>query len=231
MCATSTRPPPPTAPRAGRGPRPPPPHRLRRAVRLSASSRRMACAARRSSPITGSMRESLTDNVSGFKLPGVHEAVQAVDRAGTLDRVAIRATTVDRFARAAMVERYVAAYRPCWRPVRDSDPAIHAASLSVDDRLGVRPDVRDTAVRALHRVAGQHRSVERVTLHRHPGAHKLPRRRTSDRDRSQRPSQARAPTVARRRLADNLRTRTRQTVAHPQSQFATPMTHEPYRRR
>ena len=63
-------------------------------------------------PPRGSMRESPDSTMSaGFTLPGVHEAVQAVDRAGTLDRVAIRATTVDRFARAAMVERYVAVYR------------------------------------------------------------------------------------------------------------------------
>ena len=71
----------------------------------------MACGTPVIAHPRGSMPELLTDNVTGFLVLGVHEAVRAVDRAGTLDRAVIRATAVDRFARAAMVERYVAVYR------------------------------------------------------------------------------------------------------------------------
>jgi glycosyltransferase involved in cell wall biosynthesis len=59
----------------------------------------------------GSMPELLVDGVTGYLVDDVAEAVAAVDDAGALDRAAIRATAVDRFALATMIERYVDVYR------------------------------------------------------------------------------------------------------------------------
>ena len=71
----------------------------------------MACGTPVIAHPRGSMPELLTDGLTGFLVAGVDEAVRAVDLAGTLDRAAIRAAAVDRFARAEMVERYVEVYR------------------------------------------------------------------------------------------------------------------------
>ena len=59
----------------------------------------------------GSMPELITDGVTGYLVDDADDAVRAVDAAGSLDRAAIRTATVDRFARATMVERYVDVYR------------------------------------------------------------------------------------------------------------------------
>jgi hypothetical protein len=73
----------------------------------------------------------------------------------TLGRAEIRATGLDRFSRATMVEGYVEVDRA----VLASESAVvppAVATRSVDDRLGLRPDVGGPTVRALHRVAGEH---------------------------------------------------------------------------
>ena len=90
--------------------RPAAPHRLRRAVRLQ--RRRGAWrAARRSSPTTGARwPELIDDGVTGLLVGDVVDAVRAVDLIAGLDRAAIRASTVVRFDRAVMVERYAALY-------------------------------------------------------------------------------------------------------------------------
>ena len=59
----------------------------------------------------GSMTELVEDGRTGFLVDGVDEAVAAVERAGGLDRAAIRAAAVARFDRAVMVDRYVEVYR------------------------------------------------------------------------------------------------------------------------
>jgi glycosyltransferase involved in cell wall biosynthesis len=58
----------------------------------------------------GSMRELIDDGVTGLLVGDAAEAVEAVDRAADLDRDVIRASTVARFDRAVMVERYAALY-------------------------------------------------------------------------------------------------------------------------
>jgi glycosyltransferase involved in cell wall biosynthesis len=71
----------------------------------------MACGTPVIAYARGSMPELITDGGTGFLVGGIDGAVDAVDAVGSLERVAIRAATVARFARAAMVERYVEVYR------------------------------------------------------------------------------------------------------------------------
>ncbi|MEO7556710.1 MAG: glycosyltransferase family 4 protein, partial [Acidimicrobiales bacterium] len=59
----------------------------------------------------GSMAELIDDGTTGFLVGGIDEAVEAVERAGRVDRQAVRATAVTRFDRAAMTDRYVELYR------------------------------------------------------------------------------------------------------------------------
>jgi glycosyltransferase involved in cell wall biosynthesis len=59
----------------------------------------------------GSMTELIEDRVTGYLVTNPDEAVGAVDRAGELDRDAIRAVAVTRFDVATMIDEYVAAYR------------------------------------------------------------------------------------------------------------------------
>ena len=84
----------------------------------------MACGTPVIAHRRGSMPELITDGVTGFLVDGVDEAVRAVDAAGALDRAAIRAAAVDRFGRAAMVERYVDVYRSVLATRQRSDIAV-----------------------------------------------------------------------------------------------------------
>ncbi len=59
----------------------------------------------------GSMSELIDDGTTGFLVSTLDEAVSAVDRAGDVDRDAIRAATVVRFDTATMIDRYVDVYR------------------------------------------------------------------------------------------------------------------------
>jgi hypothetical protein len=56
------------------------------------------------------MPELIDDARTGFLVHDVATATQAVDRAGSLDRAAIRASAVERFGVATMVDRYVDVY-------------------------------------------------------------------------------------------------------------------------
>jgi len=58
----------------------------------------------------GSMAELITHGHSGFLVSDVHAATQTMNRAGTVDRAQIRASTVKRFHRSAMVAQYCALY-------------------------------------------------------------------------------------------------------------------------
>ncbi len=71
----------------------------------------MACGTPVIAHARGSMPELITDDVTGFLVDSTADAVRAVTSAGTLDRAAIRATTVERFGREVMVQRYVDVYR------------------------------------------------------------------------------------------------------------------------
>ncbi len=58
----------------------------------------------------GSMRELIDHGTTGFVVDGIDAAVDAVGRAGSLDRGHIRAAAVDRFDRDRMVDAYVDVY-------------------------------------------------------------------------------------------------------------------------
>jgi len=58
----------------------------------------------------GSMAELIDHATTGYLVGDIDEAVRAVDLASDLDRDAIRASTVERFNRATMVDRYAAVY-------------------------------------------------------------------------------------------------------------------------
>ncbi|MEO7573028.1 MAG: glycosyltransferase family 4 protein [Acidimicrobiales bacterium] len=59
----------------------------------------------------GAMAELLDDGSTGFLVKDLAAAIAAVHRAGSLDRSAIRATTVARFSRGRMVDQYLDVYR------------------------------------------------------------------------------------------------------------------------
>jgi glycosyltransferase involved in cell wall biosynthesis len=59
----------------------------------------------------GSMAELIDHESTGYLVDDVDEAVDAVSRAGDLDRSAIRSAATRRFDQAVMIERYVALYR------------------------------------------------------------------------------------------------------------------------
>jgi glycosyltransferase involved in cell wall biosynthesis len=58
----------------------------------------------------GSMPELIDDGVTGFVVPGVDDAVAALDRAAKLDRGTIRAVAEGRFGVDRMVDEYLAVY-------------------------------------------------------------------------------------------------------------------------
>lgn len=58
----------------------------------------------------GSMAELIEQGTSGYLVTDRDEAVQAVERVDLLDRAAIRASAVERFSVATMVDKYVAVY-------------------------------------------------------------------------------------------------------------------------
>ena len=59
----------------------------------------------------GSMPELIVDGVNGFLVDTLDEAVAAVDRAGALDRAAVRDSVVQRFSVERMADDYIALYR------------------------------------------------------------------------------------------------------------------------
>lgn len=71
----------------------------------------MACGTPVIARRRGSMGEIIDQGETGFLVDSDDEAVQAVERAATLDRRRIRDATLRRFDAATMVDRYVAVYR------------------------------------------------------------------------------------------------------------------------
>lgn len=71
----------------------------------------MACGTPVIATARGSMPEIIDDGRTGFLVTDVADAVDATSAAAGLDRNAIRATAVDRFDVAPMVDRYVDVYR------------------------------------------------------------------------------------------------------------------------
>ncbi|MEA3019849.1 MAG: hypothetical protein QOI47_1373 [Actinomycetota bacterium] len=71
----------------------------------------MACGTPVIAHDRGSMAEIIVDGTTGFLVTELDGARDAVERAGELDRAAIRASTVARFDRATMVDRYETVYR------------------------------------------------------------------------------------------------------------------------
>ncbi|HEY5651370.1 MAG TPA: glycosyltransferase family 4 protein [Acidimicrobiia bacterium] len=59
----------------------------------------------------GSMTEIIDHATTGFVVENAEEATHAVDLVGALDRLAIRASILDRFSAETMVNKYVALYR------------------------------------------------------------------------------------------------------------------------
>jgi Glycosyl transferases group 1 len=59
----------------------------------------------------GSMPELIDHGRTGFLVDSVDEAVAAVDRAGSLDRLRVRGQAVARFDKARMIDAYLDAYR------------------------------------------------------------------------------------------------------------------------
>jgi glycosyltransferase involved in cell wall biosynthesis len=59
----------------------------------------------------GSMPELIDDGVTGYVVGGLEEAVEAVERAASLERAAVRAVAERRFGVDRMVDDYLALYR------------------------------------------------------------------------------------------------------------------------
>jgi glycosyltransferase involved in cell wall biosynthesis len=71
----------------------------------------MACGTPVIATRRGSMPELIEDGVNGFLVDSVEEAVVALERAGELDRAAIRRTVAARFSVDRMADDYLALYR------------------------------------------------------------------------------------------------------------------------
>ena len=71
----------------------------------------MACGTPVIANARGSMAELIDHGTTGYLVTDADEAVDAVDRAGELDRAAIRTATVLAFDVATMIDNYVAVYR------------------------------------------------------------------------------------------------------------------------
>jgi len=59
----------------------------------------------------GSMPELIDHGVTGFLVDSVHQAVDAIDRIGEIDRAACRAVVSARFTVDLMADRYLELYR------------------------------------------------------------------------------------------------------------------------
>ena len=71
----------------------------------------MACGTPVIANARGSMAELIDHGTTGYLVTDADEAVDAIDRAGELDRAAIRTATVLAFDVATMIDNYVAVYR------------------------------------------------------------------------------------------------------------------------
>ncbi len=71
----------------------------------------MACGTPVIAHRRGSMPELISHAVTGYLVESAEEAVIAIGAADSLDRAAIRASTIERFSRSVMIDRYVDVYR------------------------------------------------------------------------------------------------------------------------
>jgi len=71
----------------------------------------MACGTPVIATRRGSMPELIEDGVNGFLVDSVDQAVAAIERAGALDRAAVRASVARRFSVERMADDYLALYR------------------------------------------------------------------------------------------------------------------------
>lgn len=71
----------------------------------------MACGTPVIATRRGSMPELIEDGVTGFLVDSVEQAVEAIDRAVEIDRVACRRAVADRFTVDRMADAYLALYR------------------------------------------------------------------------------------------------------------------------
>jgi glycosyltransferase involved in cell wall biosynthesis len=74
----------------------------------------------------GSVPEVIDDEVTGFAVDSLDEAVRAVELAGSLDRRRVRSVFEERFSAARMAEDYVAVYRRLIDPNRPAEPTVRA---------------------------------------------------------------------------------------------------------
>jgi glycosyltransferase involved in cell wall biosynthesis len=81
----------------------------------------MACGTPTIAFNCGSVPEVITNGVSGFIVDSVEEAVDAVQRVATLDRVACRAEFLSRFSAPKMAQQYVKLYETSVA-VKSADP-------------------------------------------------------------------------------------------------------------
>jgi glycosyltransferase involved in cell wall biosynthesis len=71
----------------------------------------MACGTPVIAARRGSMPELIEDGFNGFLVDSVDQAVAAIERAGALDRAAVRASVAERFSVERMADDYLALYR------------------------------------------------------------------------------------------------------------------------
>ena len=71
----------------------------------------MACGTPVIATRRGSMPEIIENGVTGFLVDSVDQAVEAIDRADSIDRATVRQAIVDRFSVERMADDYIALYR------------------------------------------------------------------------------------------------------------------------
>lgn len=71
----------------------------------------MACGTPVIASRRGSMAEIIDHGVTGFLVDDMHQAIDAIERAGEIDRATVRQAVVDRFSVDRMADEYLALYR------------------------------------------------------------------------------------------------------------------------
>lgn len=90
----------------------------------------------------GSVPEVINDRVNGFVINSIDEAVDAVHRAGTLDRARVRKTFERRFTVEQMTNRYIAAYERLANTESMNGHAIAHPAASVAPRVSANSSPR-----------------------------------------------------------------------------------------
>lgn len=71
----------------------------------------MACGTPVIANRRGSMAEIIEHGVTGFLVDDMHQASNAIERAGDIDRATVRQAVVDRFSIDRMADEYLSLYR------------------------------------------------------------------------------------------------------------------------